>query len=282
MTAHQHDSTLVLGAKVGSRVISRLGDLGAAVREGSRGAEPRFAWDDPSRWFDAVHDIGSVFVSFYPDLGFPGAADAIGAFTRCAVEAGVQQFVLLSGRGEPEAARSEQALCDVAPRWTVLRSSWFAQNFSEHFLLEPVLDGVIALPAGNVVEPFIDIDDLADVAVAALTGPGHDRRVYELTGPELLGFDDVARELSAVTERSIMYRPTSAQEYIDGAVAAGIPAIEANELAALFSTVLDGRNAHLTDDMQRVLHRPARSFRDYALRTARTGVWSVASNGATS
>jgi uncharacterized protein YbjT (DUF2867 family) len=274
-TPDQH-RILVLGAtgKVGSRLAARLHDLGHDVRPASRGSDPSFDWNDPSTWHDTVKGVDVVFVSYYPDLGFPGAAKIISAFTRCALDAGVRRFVLLSGRGEPEAARSERAMCELAPNWTVLRSSWFAQNFSEHFLLGPVLDGVIALPAGDVVEPFVDVDDVADVAVAALLQPGHDHVVYELTGPQLLSFGDVAGLLTVATGRSISYVPVTAAEYITGAVAAGVPAEEAPALAELFSVVLDGRNAHVTDDVQRVLGRPARTFASYAAAAAASGMWN--------
>ena len=267
---------LVLGGtgKVGSRVAARLDELGVATRIGSRAGRPPFDWNEPSTWPDAVAGVSSVFVSYHPDLAFPGAADAIGAFTELAVANGVERFVLLSGRGEPEAARSERAMTTWAPQWTVLRSSWFAQNFSEHFLLGPVLDGVIALPAGDVVEPFLDIDDLAAVAVVALTEPGHLDRVYELTGPELLSFADVANIISRTSGRSIQYMSVSASDYITAATQAGLAPDEAGAMADLFTTVLDGRNANLTTDVEVVLGRPASNFEDYARRTAATGVWT--------
>jgi uncharacterized protein YbjT (DUF2867 family) len=192
------------------------------------------------------------------------------------VARGVQRLVLLSGRGEPEAQRSEQVVQRSGAVWTVVRSSFFAQNFSEYFLLEPVLDGVIALPAGDVAEPFIDVDDVADVVVAALTEEGHTGQVYEVTGPRLLTFADVASELSAATGRTISYVDVTPEEYLAGAVAAGIPAEEAAPFVELFAVVLDGHNAHLTDGVQRALGRPPRDFAEYAKAAAATGVWDAA------
>jgi uncharacterized protein YbjT (DUF2867 family) len=270
------DLTLVLGGtgKTGRRVVDRLSARGLPVRAGSRTGEPPFDWNDRSTWAAALAGARSAYVTYHPDLAFPGAAGTIAAFARTAVAAGVRHIVLLSGRGEEEALHSEDAVRGSGAEWTVLRASWFMQNFSEYFLLEPVLDGVIALPAGGVAEPFVDTGDIADVAVAALTGPGHGGKTYELTGPRLLTFADVADELSRATGRSITYAPVTAQEYLAAAVEHGVPAEEAGPLTDLFTRVLDGRNAHVTGDVSRVLGRPARDFTDYARSTAATGVWT--------
>lgn len=260
--------------KIGSRVARRLADAGIAHRIGSRSAVPAFDWDDPSTWAPFVAGSTAVFVAYVPDLGFPGAADAMATFgATCAAE-GVDHVVLLSGRGEPGAALSEQALAENAGPVTVVRCSWFHQNFSESFLLQPVLDGVIALPAGDTEEPFIDADDIADVVVACLTDPAAHRGVtYELTGPELLGFADVARLLSTTIGRPIAYVPVDVESYVAAAIEAGLPADDAHDYAELFHSITDGRNAHLTSDVQTVLGRPPTTFEHYATTTAATGVW---------
>ncbi len=270
-------TTLVLGGngKTGSRVAARLQRLGKSVRIGSRTGEPPFDWDHEPTWTAALHGVDAVYISYYPDVSFPGAADRIGAFARTAVAHGVRRLVLLSGRGEPDALPSEDGVRSSGAEWTVLRASWFAQNFSEHFLLEPVLDGVIALPAADVAEPFLDVDDLADVAVAALTQDGHAGQVYELTGPRLLTFADVADELTRATGREVRYLPVTPEQYGAAAMRAGVPAEEVEPLTELFTRVLDGHNAYLTDDAERVLGRRPRDFADYARDAAATGVWAA-------
>lgn len=260
--------------KTGRRVAQRLVDAGQQVRVGSRNGEPGFEWNNPDTWESVLADAQAVYLAYYPDLAFPGAAETVRAFAERGVAMGVERFVLLSGRGEPGAEISEAGVRAVAAHWTVLRSSFFSQNFSEHFLLDPVLAGVIALPAGNVGEPFIDADDLAEIAVAALTSDKHDQQVYELTGPRLLTLADAAEELSRATGRPITYHPVSAEEYVELAVSHGVPAEEAGPLAQLFSEVLDGRNAHVTTDVSRALGRPATDFRSYATATAATGIWN--------
>ena len=129
--------------------------------------------------------MGSVYVSYYPDLAVPGAVETVGAFAEMAVRHGVPRLVLLAGRGEPEAEQAEQAVRDSGAELTIVRSTWFAQNFSEDYMLEYVLSGEVALPAGDTPEPFVDADDIADVAVAALTEDRHVGQLYELTGPRL-------------------------------------------------------------------------------------------------
>ena len=275
-------TTLVLGGngKTGSRVAARLRELGRPVRIGSRTGDPRFDWADDKTWPPALRGVESAYISYYPDVSFPGAAERVGAFAKTAVTSGARRLVLLSGRGEPDAEPSEQAVRDSGAEWTILRSSWFAQNFSEHFLLEPVLDGVIALPAADIAEPFIDVIDVADVAVAALTRDGHVGKVYELTGPRLLTFAAVAAELARATGRDVRYMPITSAEYAEAAARAGVPPEEIEPLTDLFIRVLDGHNAYLSDDVERVLGRRPRDFADYAHDTAATGIWSADTTGA--
>ena len=236
---------------------------------------PPFDWNEPATWDPALDGVTATYIAYSPDLAFPGAADTIGAFADAARRHGVQRLVLLSGRGEEEAVVERGRRAGRLPPRTVLRSSLFAQNFSEHFLLGPVLDGVITMPAGDVVEPFIDVGDIADVAVAALTTADHAGRIYELTGPELLSFADVARELSRATDREVTYLHVSPEEYAAGAIAAGVPAEEVGPLTDLLTRVFDGRNASLTADVERVLGRPARRFSTFATEAAATGIWDV-------
>ncbi|MFD8529009.1 NAD(P)H-binding protein [Streptosporangium canum] len=269
-------TTLVLGGtgKTGRRVMERLAARGLPVRSGSRSGTPPFDWEDQATWAAALRDVDAVYVTYYPDLAAPGAAASIGSFAALAAGGGVRRLVLLSGRGEEEARACERRVQESGAEWTILRASWFNQNFSEHYLLEPVLSGVVALPAGNVAEPFIDVEDIADVAVAALTEDGHAGRTYELTGPRLLTFADAAGEIAKAADREVRYVPVSAEEYADALVEHGVPADEATMLTELFTKVLDGRNAHLTDGVRLALGREPRDFADYARDAAATGVWN--------
>jgi uncharacterized protein YbjT (DUF2867 family) len=269
------ETTLVLGGtgKTGRRVVERLRARGLPVRVGSRSATPPFDWEDAATWAPALRGVGRVYVSFYPDLAVPGAVETVGAFARLAVERGVPRLVLLAGRGEPEAEQAEQAVRDSGAELTILRSTWFMQNFSEDYMLEDVRRGVIALPAGETPEPFVDADDIADVAVAALTEDGHAGALYELTGPRLLTFADAARELARAAGRDVRYVPVPLEEHAAAAAEQGVPGEVVDLLTYLFAEVLDGRNAHLADGVQRALGRAPRDFADYARAAAATGVW---------
>ncbi|MFF8770737.1 NmrA family transcriptional regulator [Kitasatospora sp. NPDC015120] len=266
-------TVLVTGGtgKTGRRVAERLTALGHTARIGSRTAPVPFDWADDSTWDAALDGVTAAYLAYYPDLALPGAVEAVGAFAHRAAEAGVEHLVLLSGRGEEAAQAAETAVAEAGTGWTVVRCAWFSQNFSESFFLEPVLSGELALPTGVAVEPFVDADDIADVAVAALTEDGHDGEVYELTGPRLLSFADVAAELSAATGRRIRFTPVTVEEYRAVLAAVGLP----GEFADLFTMVLDGRNAHLTDGVRRALGREPRDFADYARAAAATGVWNA-------
>ena len=269
-------TTLVLGGtgKTGRRVAARLTARGLPVRIGSRSGTPPFDWDDRSTWEPVLQDVRSAYVVYYPDLAFPGAADTIREFAAAAVASGVRRLVLLSGRGEEAAQLSEQGVRESGAQWTILRSSWFNQDFSEDFLLEPVRSGEIAIPAGGVAEPFVDCEDIADVAVAALTEDGHAGRIYELTGPRLLTFTDAASEISKATGREIRYVPVSRAQYAS-VLAQHVPAEHVTMLTDLIVNVTDGRNAHLTDGVRRALGRAPRDFAEYARDAAVSGVWAA-------
>ena len=273
---YQANQTLVLGGtgKTGRRVVQRLTAHGVPARVGSRSGQPPFDWEDPSTWAAALDGVGSVYISYYPDIAAPGAVQVVGSFAELAVHSGARRLVLLAGRGEPESESAEQAVRDSGADLTILRSTWFSQNFSEDYLLEPVLAGEVALPAGDTPEPFIDADDIADVAVAALTEDGHVGRLYELTGPRLLTFAEAVHEIAEATGREIRYVPVSIDEYAAAATGQGVPDEVIDMLTYLFGEVLDGRNAHLADGVQRALGREPRDFADYARTAAATGVWS--------
>ena len=240
---------LVLGGngKTGRRVVERLKARGIAVRAASRSGDTPFDWTDRSSWAPALAGVAAVYIAYYPDLVVPGAAEAVGEFARLAVDSGVRRLVLLSGRGEEEAEHAEQELIASGADWTILRCSWFAQNFSESFLADGLIAGEVVLPAGSVTEPFVDAEDIADAAVAALTEDGHVGELYELTGPRLLTFREATAEVAKATGREIGYVEVSTEEYLAAVAQEGLPDEIVGLVAELFTKVLDGRNSHLTD-----------------------------------
>lgn len=267
-------TVLVLGGtgKTGRRITARLRDRGVAVRVGSRSATPAFDWEDATTWDAALAGVDAVYVCFVPDLAVPGAVDVIGAFVARAEAAGVSRLVLLSGRGEEGAEECERLVLASRIPATVVRAAWFDQNFSEYYLVDGVLAGEVVLPAGDVTEPFVDVDDISDVAVAALTEDGHAGELYEVTGPRLLTFAQAVAEIGAATGREIGYVEVTVADYAAAMTSMGAPEGDVWLLTYLFTTVLDGRNSSVADGVERALGRPPRDFAEY-VRDAAAGAW---------
>ncbi|GAA3855315.1 NAD(P)H-binding protein [Celeribacter arenosi] len=268
---------LVIGAtgKTGRRVASRLAARGLPVRRGSRRSVTPFDWEAPETWGAALRGARSAYVTYYPDLAFPGAVEKLESLCETARDMDVEHLVLLSGRGEHHARLGEEVVRRSGLDFTIIRAAWFAQNFSEGYLRDPVLSGVLPMPGGGVVEPIIDIDDIADVAVAALTEEGHKGTLYEVTGPRLMSFADMADELSQATGHEIRHIPISFEEFHATIADAG-GSFVADVFTAIARETLDGRNAHTTDGVRRALGRSPRDFADFARAAARSGAWTCA------
>ncbi|MEE2732630.1 MAG: NAD(P)H-binding protein [Pseudomonadota bacterium] len=273
-------TTLIIGkhAKTGSRVDALLRAQGHATRAVSRSTAPAFDWDHPAGWAQAMAGCRAAYVTFQPDLAVPGARETLARFIETARQAGLEHLVLLSGRGEAGAQQAEQVLMNSGLTWNVVRASWFDQNFSEGFLIEGVLQGEVALPSGDVPEPFIDVDDIAEVAVACLTRPELANTLFEVTGPELLTFQQCVAILAEELQRPIEFVPISARQLLQGLEAQGLPEPMLWLMNELFTVVMDGRNSRLEQGVMQALGRPARSFRDYVRKTAALGVWQEAAS----
>ncbi|MGW6912442.1 hypothetical protein ACWGB8_01265 [Kitasatospora sp. NPDC054939] len=269
---------LVLGGtgKTGRRVAAGLRRRGHEVRVASRRGPARFDWTDPNTWEPVLDGIGAAYLV---DSLLPDAATSLAAFGKLAVAGGTERLVLLSHRDWVAAEGEEKLPCERAVKesgaeWTLLKPAWFAQNFSEEaFFRGQVLDGEVVMSTGDGLEPFIDVNDIADVAVAALTGPGHAGRAYELTGPRLLHLGEVADTIARATGREVSYRPASPEEFTAYAARKGLPEDFAAMLNMLYGWIAENRFADLADGVQQALGREPRDFADYVRTTAPTGVW---------
>ena len=268
---------LVIGStgKTGRKVVEGLKQQHQNIRLGARSNEPAFDWDDPTTWPEALAGMDKVYIVYYPDLAVPGALEAIRGLTQVAKEAGVRKAVLLSGKGEKEAERCEEVVAQSGLDYTLVRASWFNQNFSESFLLDPVLAGHVALPMPEAKIPFVDTGDIAEVVVNALLDDRHNGKTYEITGPEALTFQEVVGEIAEVTGRPINYQAVSLAEYNAIMKAAGVPEDYIWLFDYLFREVLSKeKNQVVTNDVEKVLGRKATSFSEFVRETARTGVWN--------
>ena len=268
---------LIIGAtgKTGSRVVRKLEAKGLPVRRGARRSATPFDWDDPSTWTAILSGVSKAYVTYFPDLAFPGAIEKLEAFVTVAVESGLKHMVLLSGRGEHFASLGEEVVRKSGLGFTIVRSAWFAQNFSEGYLRDPILGGVLPMPGGDITEPIIDIDDIADVVVAALTEDGHLGERYEVTGPRLMTFAEMAEVLSDILGRPIRHVPITFEDFYANVAASGDTFV-ADVFTTIARETLDGRNAYVTDDVKRALGRKPRDFAEFARTAMTAGAWIAA------
>ena len=266
---------LIIGktAKSGLRVDQRLQALGYTTQGVSRSSSPAFDWEDATSWRTALEGTRSAYITFYPDLAIPSAEETIRKFIALAKEVGLQHLVLLSGRGEQGAKRAETVLMNSGLDWNVVRSSWFMQNFSEGFMIEGIVEGELMLPAGDIVEPFIDIDDIADVAVATLTRPELHNRLFEVSGPRAMTFTQCVAEISEVVGYPVRYTQITIEEFLHALREQGLPEDMLWLMRELFTVVFDGRNSNPTTGVEEALGRPATDFSEYLRKVMATGAW---------
>ncbi|MGW0609256.1 NmrA family NAD(P)-binding protein [Streptomyces sp. NPDC002788] len=270
-------TVVVTGAsgRTGSRVARAAETAGLTVRAASRATG--FDWWDASTWADTLRGADAAYLAHPSDVGAPGAAEAVGALAREAVGLGVRRLVLLSARGEDQALPTEEALRASGAHWTVVRAAWFAQNFSEGPLSAELRErGVLVFPAGEVREPFLDVRDIADVVVTALTsGDRYAGQTIMLSGARLLTFGEAVAEIAEATGRRLAYRAVSTRDYGEALTGFGVPPQEVAALTGIFDTLLDGRNAHLSDGVHDILGRAPRDFSDFVREEAAAGTWKA-------
>ena len=271
------ENILVIGGtgKTGRRVVEQLQNKGIEPRIGSRQASPGFDWDNKDTWVNALNGIEKMYVTYYPDLAVPGAKEAIQSLTYLAKELGVKKMVLLSGKGETEAEACEKIIMNSGIDFTIVRASWFNQNWSESFFLDPIISGEVALPMADVLIPFVDANDIAEVAAKVLLDDTYNGEIIEVTGPELITFRDIISIISKASNRKLNFYDITLEQYIDGMKHMQIPDDVVWLIEYLFSHVLTNpKNQQVVNDIERVLGRKAKTFIEYAKETAKTGIWN--------
>lgn len=268
---------LVIGSKgkTGRRVFEKLNRKGVDVAPASRSSLIPFDWYDPATWANAMNGKDSVYVTFQPDLAIPQSVEIITHFVDTAKQAGITKLVLLSGRGDPKNMDCEDIVIGSGLDHTIVRASFFMQNFSEGFWLEEILGGELTVPAGTAKEPFVDADDIADVVVEALLDDAHNGKIYELTGPELLSFRDAVLKISTPLGREIKLTEIGIEDYVTILRSYQLPEDYVWLIRYLFSELLDGRNESIKYDIEAVLKRKPGSFGEYVQKTISTGIWTA-------
>ena len=270
---------LVIGGtgKTGRRVAENLTQTGHNVRVVGRKTDPAFDWENPETYEDALKGMDRAYIVYYPDLAVPGARDAIKALTEKALEAGLEKVVLLSGKGESEAEACEDIVANSGLNYTLVRASWFNQNFSEGAFLDFVLGGTVALPMPEAEIPFVDADDITDVVSKVLIDDSYNGQTITVTGPQKRTFNEVVKIMADAAQRPIQFVPISIDEFKDGMRKAGLPDSYVWLFGYLFQEVLGNPdNQKVSNDVAKVLGRPAKDFETYAKQTAATRIWDVA------
>ncbi|WAL68479.1 NAD(P)H-binding protein [Amycolatopsis cynarae] len=273
------NTILILGGtgKTGRRIARRLADDGLPVRTASRnGGDIPFDLGAPATWAPALEGVTAAYV-LEPNL-LASSDDRVPAFVRRAAAAGVRRLVLLSAprageEGHPLHA-AEQAVRGSGMDWTILRPDWFAQNFTEGPWRAGILGGTLALPTGDGRTPFIDAEDIAEVAASALTEDRHRGRIYHLTGPRAISFGEAADLIAGATGRTVRYADTDPEVHVGRLVANGVPSVVARLLTGLLVDIREGRGTAPSGDVERALGRPARRLEDFVADAAAAGHWS--------
>ena len=269
---------LVIGGtgKTGHRVVAGLEKLGHNVKVGSRKGTPAFDWEDPSSFAPALKGMERAYIVYYPDLAVPGAKDAIKALSEAALQEGLKKVVLLSGKGEKEAEACEEIVANSGLNYTLVRASWFNQNFSEGAFLDFVLSGQIALPMPDAEIPFVDADDIAEVVTKVLVDDSYNGKTITVTGPRKMTFREVVATMANELGRDLQYIPISIEAFKDGMKAAGLPDSYVWLFGYLFQEVLGNpANQEVSSDVEHVLERKATDFAEYARKTRATGIWDL-------
>ena len=269
---------LILGGtgKTGSRIAKLLTAKGEVVRLGSRSASPSFDWHKRDNWAEVMDGITHLYITYQPDLAVPGAFEAVTELVERAKEAEVKKIVLLSGKGEVEAQRCETVVKTSGIDYTIIQCNWFSQNWSESFLIEPVLAGHVALPMVEAKIPFVDADDIAEVAVRVFLDDTLSGQTFELTGPSTYTFPEAVAEIAKATGREIGFTPVSIEDYKGEMEKMGLPADYVWLITYLFTEVLGNpSNEIMTDHIERILGRPAKDFGTFVKEVAATGLWNV-------
>lgn len=268
---------LVIGGtgKTGSRVVENLTKLGHDVTIGSRNGSPTFDWEDPNTYEPALKGMDRAYIVYYPDLAVPGARDAISKLTEAALKQGLEKVVLLSGKGETEAEACEEIVAHSGLNYTLVRASWFNQNFSEGAFRDFILAGNVALPMPEAEVPFVDVNDIADVVTKVLLDDSYNGQTITVTGPRKMTFREVVATMANAAGRDIHYQPISIEEFKAGMKEAGLPDAYVWLFGYLFKEVLGNpENQDISTDVEKVLGRKAIDFKDFATKTAASGVWN--------
>lgn len=275
----EHKIALVTApnSKTGRRVVELLQNANMLVRIASRSTRIKFDWEDTNTWQQAITGVDCAYIILPPNLAFANMAARLQMFVQLCEKNELRRLVLLTGRGEAESEKCEAVLLQSSIASTIVKTSWFSQNFSEGIFLESILNGEVVVPVSGVKEPFIDVNDIAEVVYRSLLDESQNNHVYELTGPDLLSFKDVADMFSEKLNTNVNVTYIPLETYLTELANLGLSHEEIKLTRYLFEQLLDGRNEYITSDLRDLLARDATSFQQFIDNTKCSDVWNVSS-----
>ena len=225
-----------------------------------------FDFNEPATWPAALAGVDKMFLVIPPGTTNPVQVEL---FFKTALQAGVKQLVFNSGRttgdlpGEPLNV-TEGLIKNSGMGWTILRPGWFMQNFLNWVGFTIPTEDAFYLPASDSRTAFVDVRDIGAVAAKVLTEDGHYGQVYELTSPEALTHFEVAQKISAAAGRTIRYVHLNDEEFAKAMVERGWSQASAEHAVFLYRIVRMGKEAAVSDDIEKVLGRQGNDFERFA------------------
>ncbi|WP_435110558.1 NAD-dependent epimerase/dehydratase family protein [Nocardiopsis synnemataformans] len=255
-------STLVTGATgmVGRRVLTQLRSRGLPATGASRTSKTRLDWTDTSNWDEILDGVKNVFV--VTPVG-SALGNRVAGFLERAAAAGAVNAVVLTAMGseyapsDSDQRAAELRAKDLFGRWTVLRSNWLFQDFTEGMFagLARSRNGRLELPVKKRTEvSFVDARDVADAAVAALLGD-HSGREYTLTGPQPLTFREVVKQTRGTESPVWRFKAVDEAGFYFRAADRGWNDRFIDTLNERFAAAVRGRAAEVTGDVRAALSR---------------------------
>ncbi|OAQ39801.1 hypothetical protein A5893_09500 [Pedobacter psychrophilus] len=256
-----------LKAKNASFLIASRNPEEAAEKFGSDINVVKFEFEDISTFENAVDGVSKVFL-LGPPLRYD-LADVLMPFLDFLKAKNILEVVYISALGAEKMGDTltfhtiiEEKLKADGFDYTILKPSFFSQNFKNYEWENITQRGITYVTAGEGKVGFIDVDDIGLVASTVLTSTGHSKKIYELTGPELLSYQDAATLLSEVTGKQIVYPNPSIEEYTKALKAAGAPDFIAPYMTSVYSLISDHKVNFLTNNVETITGKKPSLLRD--------------------
>lgn len=272
-------ATGTVGQEVAKALQARAIPFTAAVRDVDKAKEMlgrethaiHFDFEQPQTFDQAVQSVDRVFL-LGPPLNMH-LDQLIEPFIDYLYKNEIKRVVYLSAfgaesmRGLPFHTVVEQKLKAMDFAWTILRPSFFSQNFKSYEYENITEHGITYMPAGDGKVGFVDVCDVGEVTAAVLTDNQHIHREYVLTGPETLSYYDAAQQLSELIGKPVRYPAPTPEEYTDTLKKSGAPDFIAPYMNEVYGLIRDGKVDQVSPAIEDILHRPPNPLREVLQRT---------------